>query len=224
MKTLCKAINLRTRKHTLPLPAPCNRLTGSCKCPHGCGRGRSFPQSTSVKLKVQFLIQRPISWFFWFIWSGFGILFDLLCIVSMQMFFGEILFRLSISADSTASAAQHKAQGLPWCKHQVFIPSDENPPEPSSWTVPAFSTFPQITISPSSSSSIDGLAPICPCWPRTGPSTPHMTSPVLSRGKDQPPWAAGTTLPLADQCTPSNWPPAGLGLLITALWTLSFSQ
>lgn len=57
MKTLCKAINLRTRKHTLPLPAPCNRLTGSCKCPHGCGRGRSFPQSTSVKLKVQFLIE-----------------------------------------------------------------------------------------------------------------------------------------------------------------------
>lgn len=84
--------------------------------------------------------------------------------------------------------------------------SDEIPPEPPSWTILAFSAFPQITISQSSSSSIAGLAPVFPCLPRTGLSTPRMTSLVLSTGKDQPPWPAGTTLPLADQCTPSNWP------------------
>lgn len=135
------------------------------------------------------------------------------------MSFGETFFR----QHCLCSSAQHEAQVLPqwYYKCQVFIPSDEIPPEPSRWTIPAFSAFPQITISQSFSSSLAGLAPVCPCLTRIGLSTPHMTSPVVSRGKDPHPWPAGTTLPLADECTSSKWLQLGLGY---SLWTVSFSQ
>lgn len=72
---------------------------------------------------------------------------------------------------------------------------------PPGWAVPALLASCCMSDAPVSSWSFAGLFPVCSCLSRTaesrtGPSTPHVASPVLSRAEDGP---AGDALPNATQ-------------------------
>jgi len=109
------------------------------------------------------------------------------------------VFQLVPIASSPGTGQHWKVPGsvLFAPSHQVFIHVDEIPTafSPPGWTVPALSAFPHRGHAPVPSPLLwpcAGLSPVCSCLsctggPSSGPGTPGVDLPVLSRGEGSHP-------------------------------------